>query len=69
MLLSTKFKWDAVERVLATALEVVIPYITVEQLDLPKAWIPVGTVVLALIKVWVAKQVGKKDSASLVKEI
>lgn len=67
--LSNKFKWDAIERVIATALEVVIPYITVDSLNLPLAWVPVGTVFLAVIKVWISKHLGNPDSASAVKGV
>lgn len=61
-----KYSVDAVERWVATAFEVGIPSLTVAQLNLPVAWIPVGTVVLAAIKVLFAKYVGNKNTAAMI---
>jgi hypothetical protein len=60
-----KFKWDAIERFFATVFEVGIPYVTVEMLNLPLIWIPAGTVILTAIKLAIAKNTGRSDSASL----
>lgn len=61
-----KFMLDAMERVAWTAAQVIVSTVTVESLDLPVQWIPVGAAVLAALKAAVARKVGREDSASTV---
>lgn len=60
-----KFVRDAVERVLATAVEAGLAYAAVETADWDALWVPVITAGLAALKVTLAKYTGQKDSASL----
>lgn len=61
-------KWalDATERVAWTAVQVIASTVTVEMLDLPAAYIPLGAALLAALKATVARKVGRDDSASTV---
>jgi hypothetical protein len=62
--MSKTFIVDMLERVLWTAIQAGLGVISVEQLDIPKIWIPVIAVGLSFIKAFVAKQIGNPDSAS-----
>jgi hypothetical protein len=66
--MSKRKKWalDMAERAGWTAVQVIAAGLTVEALDLPPAWVPVGAVLLSALKSWVARNVGKDDSASTV---
>jgi hypothetical protein len=56
---------DILERVFWTVLSTIVSVVTVDQLNLPQAWIPVAVVVLATVKGIVASRyVGVKGSAS-----
>ena len=57
MKLSARQK-DALERIGWTTLQVAIPSIAIEFTHLPAAWIPLGTVILAVIKNVVAAHNG-----------
>lgn len=59
---------DAFERVLWTAVAAGLSAAGVYVADLPAEWIPVGTVILTMFKVMVAKKVGNPDNASMRKE-
>jgi hypothetical protein len=50
--------WTLVQAAAAT--------VTVDMLNLPAEWIPVGAALLAVLKVAVARKVGRDDSASTV---
>jgi len=63
---SRKWFLDSAERVAWTAAQVVASTVTVEMLNLPAEWIPVGAVVLAMLKSAVARKIGRDDSASTV---
>jgi hypothetical protein len=65
---STFFK-DLLERVFWTALQAGIGVISVDEFDLPTAWIPVIAFGIAIIKGFVAKQIGNPDSASTVPSV
>ena len=62
--MSKTFLVDMLERVFWTALQAGIGVISVEQWDLPEAWIVVIAFGLAVIKSFVAKQIGDPNSAS-----
>jgi hypothetical protein len=55
---------DSLERVAWTAAEAAVGVLTVEQFDLPQAWVPVIAVVLAALKAFVAGKVGNTSTAS-----
>lgn len=55
---------DSLERVAWTAAQAAVGVLTVEQFDLPPAWIPVVAVVLAAVKTLVAGKVGNPSTAS-----
>ena len=59
---------DAVERVAYTGVAAAVSAAAVYVSDLPSEWIPVGTVVLTVVKVLLAKWRGNPDNASLLKE-
>jgi len=59
---------DAIERVAYTGVAAAVSAAAVYVNDLPEVWIPVGTVVLTVVKVLLAKWRGNPDSASLLKE-
>lgn len=59
------FARDLFERVASTAVEAGLAFAAVEVADLPAVWVPVGTALLAVVKGWAGKYVGRPDSASL----
>jgi len=59
---------DALERVAYTGVAAAVSAAAVYVNDLPEVWIPVGTVVLTVAKVFLAKWRGNPDNASLLKE-
>lgn len=63
-----KFWKDALERILWTAAQAAVAAGAVYVADLPPAWIPVGTVIMAVLKALVAGQVGNPDTAKFDKE-
>jgi hypothetical protein len=67
--MSKTFFKDLLERVFWTALQAGLGVITVEQFDIPKAWVPVIAFGLAIIKGFVAKNIGDPDSASTVPSV
>lgn len=66
--MSKRRKWalDALERVGWTAVQVVASTVTVEMLNLPAAYIPLGAALLAALKAAAARKIGRDDSASTV---
>lgn len=60
------FKRDAIERLISTALILGIPLITIESLHLPTALIAPAALILQVLKLMIAKQVGDPNSASLL---
>lgn len=59
------FARDMFERFAATGVEGALAYAAYEIGNLDPVWVPVLTAALALVKGFVAKFVGRKDSASL----
>lgn len=60
-----RFSRDLVERVLATAAQAGVAYVVIEAANWP-TWLAVPlTAGAAVVKGWLAKHVGNKDSASL----
>ena len=57
---------DIIERTFWTALQAGLAVVTVDMLDLPKAWIPVVAIVLAAAKSIAATRVGVKGSAAML---
>lgn len=53
---------DAAMRVLWTTLQVALPFATVEATHLPVAWVPLGTVVLAVLKNLVTAHLGSDQA-------
>lgn len=61
----TKFWHDALERITWTALAVGAAYGGTYVTKLPVAWIPIGTIILTLVKTLVAGRIGDKSSAAI----
>jgi hypothetical protein len=61
-----KFWKDALERVLFTSLAAGLSAGGVYIDKLPSIWIPVGTVILTMVKTIIAGQLGDKSSAALL---
>lgn len=59
------FVKDALERVFWTALSAGITYASVYITKLPMGYVPVGTVLLTMVKTLVASHVGDKSSAAI----
>ena len=61
-------KWalDTAERAGWAAVWSILSVLTVEQFDLPPAWVPVAVVGLSALKSFVARKIGRDDSASTV---
>lgn len=57
---------DAGERVFWTAAQVITATVTVDMLNLPTPYIPLGAALLAALKAALARKVGRDDSASTV---
>jgi hypothetical protein len=55
---------DALMRVLWTTLQVALPFATVELTHLPVAYVPLGTVVLAVLKNLVTAHLGSGQAGS-----
>lgn len=66
--MSKRRKWalDTTERAGWAAAWSILSVLTVEQLSLPPAYVPVGIVLLSALKSAVARKVGRDDSASTV---
>lgn len=60
-----KYLTDLAERVFWTAAEVIVGYVSIDALGLPKPWVPVAATVLAAAKGVVAKHIGADDSAAI----
>lgn len=67
-ILDPKYLKDLGERVLWTGVEAGLGLVTVEALDIPVAYAALVAAGLAIVKGWVAKHVGNKDSASTNRE-
>lgn len=63
--LSKTFLRDLGERVFWTAAEVVIGYVSIDQVGLPKEYVPVATILLAAVKGIVARHIGDSNSAGI----
>lgn len=63
----SKFWRDAGERILWTAVAAALSGAAVYLNELPEVWIPVGTVVLTILKTLVAAHVGDPNTASFSK--
>lgn len=64
-----RFLADLSERVLWTAVQAGLGIITVESLHVPTAYAALVAAALAIVKGWVARHVGDKDSASTAKDV
>jgi hypothetical protein len=64
----TKTRADMLERIFWTAVQAGLGVVTVEALDLPKAWIPIVAIALSAVKTAVATQIGVKGSAAMLPE-
>ena len=58
---------DALERILFTAIAAALAAGSVYVTNLPGVYVPVGTVVLTVLKTLVAAHVGNPNTASLIK--
>lgn len=65
-MLSKKFVIDASERIGWTAVSALLSAATVYITKLPSEYIPVGTVVLTMLKTLIASRIGDKSSAALL---
>lgn len=62
---AASFGRDLFERVASTAVEAGLAFAAVEVADLPVVWVPVGTALLAVVKGFLGKYIGRPDSASV----
>ncbi len=63
--MNTKYVKDLAERVFWTAAEAAVAYVSVDQLNIPKVWVPVVATGLAFVKGIIAKHIGDSNTAAI----